>query len=157
MSDHDLTEDPLSFGEGGRLFGILTQPGTLTRSKLDLPVFIFLSSGLVHRTGPRRLYVRISRELAEIGFTSLRVDLAGKGDSISRPHLAAEESLAEDYKDIVSILESRLGKLEIILAGLCSGADDAIRLTPNDSRVVGMMLLDTYAVTIFETNSKDTS
>jgi len=142
MSDQVLTEEPLQFGESGRLFGILTQPNKPAHDAKELPIFVFLSSGLTHRAGPRRLYARLARKLAEIGFTSLRVDLAGKGDSFSRPHLTAEQSLLEDFGDIISVLEARQNQLQLIVCGLCSGADDAIRVTLKDTRVVGMVLLD---------------
>jgi len=137
-----MMEESLQFGQGGRLFGILTQPSKSIHIAQELPIFVFLSSGLTHRTGPRRLYVRLARKLAEIGFTSLRVDLAGKGDSFSRQHLTAEQSLMEDFDDIITVLEARQSQLQLIACGLCSGADDAIRIAPKDPRIVGMVLLD---------------
>ncbi|VAW55182.1 hypothetical protein MNBD_GAMMA07-82 [hydrothermal vent metagenome] len=142
MSDQIMMEEPLQFGQGGRLFGILTQPSPSAHIVQALPIFVFLSSGITHRAGPRRLYVRLARKLAEIGFTSLRVDLAGKGDSFSRQHLTAEQSLMEDFSDIITVLEARQNQLQLIACGLCSGADDAIRVTSEDPRVVGMVLLD---------------
>jgi len=66
MSDHALTEEPLHFGEGGRLFGILTLPADLPGNARELPVFVFLSAGLLHRAGPRRLHVHLARELARM-------------------------------------------------------------------------------------------
>jgi hypothetical protein len=77
-----------------------------------------------------------------MGFSSLRVDLAGKGDSPPRPGLTDQQSVAADYDEILRVLESRLAHVSLILAGLCSGADNAIRLAPKDSRVVGLVLLD---------------
>ncbi len=142
MPDQILIEEPFQFGQGGRLFGILTQPNKQARNTQELPVFVFLNSGLIHRAGPRRLYVRIARELAQIGFTSLRVDLAGKGDSFSRSHLTTEQSLTEDYEDIISVLEAHQSQFQLIAFGLCSGADDVIRIVPRDPRIVGMVLLD---------------
>lgn len=142
MLDQALTEEPLQFGQSGRLFGILTKPSKPAHDAQELPVFVFLSSGITHRAGPRRLYVRLARKLAEIGFSSLRVDLAGKGDSFSRHHLTTEQSLMEDFDDIISVLETRQNQLQLIVCGLCSGADDAIKVTPKDPRVVGMVLLD---------------
>lgn len=142
MPDHVLKEVPLQFGEGGRLFGILTLPSMPSHNAQALPVFVFLSAGLLHRVGPSRLHVRLARELAKIGFSSLRVDLAGTGDSPGRPGLTNQQSVAADYKEIVRVLESRLGRLPLVLAGLCSGADNAIRLTPKDPRVAGMVLFD---------------
>ena len=142
MSDPLLMEEPLQFGDSGRLFGILTLPSMSPRKALELPVFVFLNAGLLHRVGPHRLYVRLARDLSRMGFSSLRVDLAGKGDSPSRPGLTNQESVAADYEEILRVLESRLGSVQLVLGGLCSGADNAIRLTPRDSRVVGLVLLD---------------
>jgi hypothetical protein len=77
-----------------------------------------------------------------MGLASLRVDLAGVGDSPQRAGMQYQQSVAADYQEIVSVLESRLGRVQIVLGGLCAGADNAIRLTPGDKRVVGMLLLD---------------
>ena len=142
MPDHALKEEPLQFGEGGRLFGILTRPSRPPRKAQELPVFVFLSAGMLHRVGPYRLYVRLARELAHMGFSSLRVDLAGRGDSPPIPGLTNQQSAAADFAEILALLESRLGRLPLVLAGLCSGADNAVRLTLNEPRVVGMVLLD---------------
>jgi len=143
MSDPVLIEEPLQFGEGGRLFGILTLPSVPFHNPQELPVFVFFNAGFLHRVGPHRLYVHLARDLSRMGFSSLRVDLAGKGDSPSRPGLMNhQQSAAADYEEILRVLESRLVPGPLVLAGLCSGADDAIRLSPKDSRVVGLLLLD---------------
>lgn len=142
MLDHALTEEPLQFGEGGRLLGILTLPGASPRDASVLPVFVFLNAGLLHRVGPYRLHVRLARELAQMGVSSLRVDLAGTGDSPPRRGLTNQQSVAADFSEIVDILDSRLGSSPLVLAGLCSGADNATRLAHSEPRVVGMVLLD---------------
>jgi len=142
MSDPVLMEEPLQFGDGGRLFGILTLPSMSHRKAPRLPVFVFLSAGLLHRVGPHRLYARLARDLSRMGFNSLRVDLAGTGDSPRRGGLTYPQSVAADFGAISSVLESRLGRLPLVLAGLCSGAHNAVRLTPEAPRVVGMVLLD---------------
>jgi hypothetical protein len=142
MSDPVLMEEPLQFGDGGRLLGILTLPSRSPRKAPELPVFVFLNAGLLHRVGPHRLYVLLARDLSRIGFSSLRVDLAGTGDSPRRPGLTYPQSVAADFREISSVLESRLGRLPLVLAGLCSGAHNAVRLTPEEPRVVGMVLLD---------------
>jgi hypothetical protein len=77
-----------------------------------------------------------------MGFSSLRVDLAGTGDSPPHPGLTYPQSVAIDFGEISGVLESRLGRLPLVLAGLCSGAHNAVRLTPEEPRVVGMVLLD---------------
>ena len=142
MSDPILIEEPLQFGEGGRLLGILTSASRPARNAEEVPVFVFLSAGSLHRVGPHRLHVLLSRELAQMGFSSLRVDLSGTGDSPPHPCLTNQQSVAADFAEILAVLESRLGRSPLVLAGLCSGADDAIRLTLTEPRVVGMVLLD---------------
>jgi pimeloyl-ACP methyl ester carboxylesterase len=77
-----------------------------------------------------------------MGFPSLRVDLAGTGDSPPRPGLTSQQSVAADFEEILAVLESRLGRLPLVLAGLCTGADNAVKLTLEEPRVVGMVLLD---------------
>jgi len=73
MSDPVLMEEPLQFGDGGRLFGILTLPSRSHRKAPGLPVFVFLNAGLLHRVGPHRLYVLLARDLSRMGFSSLGV------------------------------------------------------------------------------------
>jgi hypothetical protein len=140
MPDLTLNEEPLQFGEGGRLLGILTLPSNAIQE--SLPVFVFLSAGLLHRVGPHRLHVRLARELGRLGFRSLRVDLAGRGDSPERIGLKNQAAAAADFAEILGVLDSRLGKVPLVLAGLCAGADNAIRLSLSEPRVVGMLLLD---------------
>lgn len=142
MSDQILREEVLQFGDDARLFGILTVPRVPQHRTQKQPVFVFLSSGFLPRVGPRRLYVRLARTLALSGFISFRVDLSGRGDSNGRAELRNEQSLLADYREIVSILEARLGQSQFVLGGLCSGADNALVLAQVDQRVVGLLLMD---------------
>src|SRR6185312_2473693 len=135
-----FTEEPLQFGEGGRLLGVLTQPPS--RDTNSLPTFVFLSAGLLHRVGPYRLHVRLARELAHMGFNSLRADLAGMGDSPPRPGFSNRDSLAADFAEIMTVLDTRLGSAPIVTAGLCTGADNCVHLALEERRIVGMVLLD---------------
>ena len=77
-----------------------------------------------------------------MGFTSLRVDLAGTGDSPPRPGLTNQQSVAADFEEILGVLDSRPGRLPLVLGGLCSAADNAITLALKEPRVVGAFLLD---------------
>ena len=142
MPEPVLIEEPVHFGAGGRLFGILRLPTVLPANGRALPWFVFLNPGMLHRVGPHRLYVRLARELANLGFGTLRIDLAGRGDSPARAGLTWQQSVAADHEEIVRGLELRLGPVQLVLAGLCSGADDAVMLAPDDARVVGLLLLD---------------
>ena len=66
----------------------------------------------------------------------------GKGREPCTPGLTSNASVAADYDEILRSLDARLGRVQLVLGGLCAGADDAIRLAPIDSRVIGLLLLD---------------
>jgi pimeloyl-ACP methyl ester carboxylesterase len=137
-----MVEEACQLGPAGRSFGILTLPEggeTLLQRK---PVVVLLNAGLLHRVGPSRLYVTLARELSTLGFAVLRVDLVGRGDSaipITAAHAATAE---ENFADIRSFIQSRFGNAPLILAGLCSGADNAVRFAIDHDDVIGLILLD---------------
>lgn len=137
-----MNEEAIQFGPGGRLLGILTTSNAQPGASNESIVFVFLNAGLLHRPGSYRLHVRLARALAEHGFHSLRVDLGGFGDSLAEPDLEYEQSVVADFSEILQFLESEFGSLNVILFGLCGGADNAVRLAVTDSRVKGMILLD---------------
>jgi hypothetical protein len=88
------------------------------------------------------MHVRLARKLAQLGFRSLRVDLSGKGDSAPSPGLHPHQATANDYQQISQLLDTRLGPVKHIVGGLCSAADDALRITPENEQIVGLLLLD---------------
>jgi pimeloyl-ACP methyl ester carboxylesterase len=132
-------ETPIQMGKSGALFGILTR-ATASR---EIGVLI-LNAGLLHHVGPFRLHVLLARLLGERGFTSLRMDQSGKGESFSRPDKAYAEAILEDYDDAMSILRHH-GVTSTVLVGLCSGADDALQIAVARDSVAGLVMLDGYA------------
>lgn len=141
-----LIEEPLLYGQNQHGFSMLTLPGALRPSAAHGPVFVFLNGGLLHRVGTNRLYVRLARALAGLGFASLRVDLTGRGDTAMSKRQSYTQMVAADYADIKKLLASRFGNVPVVLVGLCSGADDAIRLAAKDPDVTGMVLFDPVCV-----------
>ena len=75
-----MNQQVCNFGTDGHLFGILTTPDEEVRVE-GAPIALILNAGIVHRIGPFRLNVDIARQLAELGFSTLRMDLSGLGDS----------------------------------------------------------------------------
>jgi pimeloyl-ACP methyl ester carboxylesterase len=137
-----MTETAHLLGQGGAPIGILARPEGPSRS--DVAV-IFLNSGLLHRIGPFRLYVELSRQLARQGVVSLRLDQSGKGDSDRRKGLSFAESIDKDFEDASAFLRSTVGARRFVLIGLCSGADDGLYLASKHSEVAGAVLLEPYA------------
>jgi hypothetical protein len=83
-----VREEALSFGDGGRLFGILSEPGRGARTAV-----IFLNADANHRVGPNRLYVSLARDLAARGYPAFRFDVGGLGDSGPAPGMAENQDL----------------------------------------------------------------
>ena len=127
------------FGPDGRLVGVLTPPaGTAPR---DTAVLL-LNAGVVHRVGPQRLWVTLARRLAESGFTVLRFDHAGLGDSPHRDDgLPWDQSSLADVDDALRWVEQSTPCRRFALLGLCAGTLTAFRAAQRDPRVNALVLL----------------
>jgi alpha-beta hydrolase superfamily lysophospholipase len=154
-------EEPVVFGEAPRLFGILTEPqigvgvGTEGGSEPAVsapPVsrrtaVLMLNVGTNHRVGPNRLYVKMARTWAGMGYAVLRFDLAGIGDSrdaegYSQSRLYSKDAIA-DVQSAMAFLERSRQIDRFVLVGLCSGAYVAFHTALAEPRVVGEVLINT--------------
>lgn len=128
-------EEPQRFGPDGRLFGVLTVPAGARSRK---PVVLMLNRGLNPHIGWRRVAVEHARALASEGVASLRIDLAGLGESGEEPgrpeNLIYSDLLLDDVTAAVDLL-SRQGFTEIAVTGVCSGAYLALQAARTDPRV----------------------
>ena len=139
-----MIEQVLRFGPNNSLLGILTQPSTGTIR--SAPVALLLNAGVVHRVGPFRLHVDVSRSLADQGYTSFRMDLSGLGDSEVRKELPDEEDRAMlDINDALDALEQELDVHEFVPMGLCSGAYNSHQVCVASDRLTGGVFLDGIA------------
>lgn len=137
-----MREQICNFGANNGLFGILTSPDDDAKLA-DAPVAIILNAGIVHRVGPFRMHVDIARQLAAKGFSTLRMDLSGLGDSAPRTgKLKSAERAELDVQDAMKYLTQNEGANRFVLVGLCSGAYNAHRVAAKDQRVVGAVFLD---------------
>jgi pimeloyl-ACP methyl ester carboxylesterase len=135
-----FNETALLLGRAKSLVGVATLPGAGTRPRR--PAVIFVNSGIVHRVGHHRMYVRLARLLAAAGHPALRFDLSGLGDSAGRSGVATESAWHTDIAEAIDDL-SALGEVDrVVLVGLCAGADLIVRYAHTDERVVGIVLLD---------------
>lgn len=106
------------------LFGILSLP--LLRDAESKPTVLLLNAGSVHRVGPNRNYVYITRELLSLGFKVFRLDFLGLGDSIN-PNLSKENDpympeALDNIQSTIDYLKTQHNINEVILIGVCSGA-----------------------------------
>jgi pimeloyl-ACP methyl ester carboxylesterase len=122
------TERPVFFGADALLFGILTQPPA---NEIRRRAVILLNAGADHHIGASRLYVSMARRWAQHGYVVLRMDLAGLGDSGTRPGRADDDvfphEAVDDIRAAIEFLRTSYGIRDVTLAGLCSGAYHALR------------------------------
>jgi alpha-beta hydrolase superfamily lysophospholipase len=150
-----VSERPIFFGAGGRLFGILAEPeGYASRNR---PVLCFLNSGADHHIGPHRLYVELARQLASRGYATFRFDVGGLGDSHAAPGepenvIYAMKSVA-DVQSAMTMLGHQTSARRFVLMGVCAGAYLAYHSAVQDPRVAGQVLISPYA---FEMKEGDT-
>jgi len=130
------------FGPQGGLFGILTTPDDECAVK-DAPIALILNAGIVHRIGPFRLHVNLARQLADAGYSTLRLDLSGLGDSAQRTGKIETPNRAElDVRDAMDHLQKETGVDRFVIIGLCSGAYNAHQVSVTDDRIVGSVFMD---------------
>ena len=62
-----MKEEAQLFGKTNSLVGIITDPEPTEQGE-NRPGILLLNAGKVHRAGPNRLYVKMARQFAEMGF-----------------------------------------------------------------------------------------
>jgi pimeloyl-ACP methyl ester carboxylesterase len=139
-----VRESVVTFGQGGGLVGIVTEPDAMPAGD-PRPAMIQLNVGLLHRPGPFRVSVDMARALAARGFASLRFDLSGIGDSdVRRDRVAAPDRAVADIREAMDSLAARRGTRTFVLLGNCTGAVNAYAAALADPRVCGAVLIDGY-------------
>lgn len=134
-----MREEAVQFGVDNHLAGVLTQPDV----PVNAPALLLLNAGMIHHVGPSRLYVRLARHLVKQGFTTLRFDFSGIGDSRPRAdNLPIEQSVVDDVRQAMDFLTKTTGTSEFILIGHCAGAWVSFLAASQDERVCGSVLMN---------------
>lgn len=140
-----MTEQVVTFGKAGTLVGVMHVPPAET-IRSGAPGIILLNAGLVHRVGPNRLYVKLARMLAEMGYVVLRFDFSGFGDSTVRTdHLPLVRSIVDETQEAMNFFAAARGFDKFLLMGLCSGATASLKTAAIDERAVGVVLINVRA------------
>jgi hypothetical protein len=136
-----INEQAVLLGKRQSLVGILTR--AVAPASRNGPAVVILNTGVIHRVGHHRMYVTMSRALARAGHIVLRFDFSGIGDSDARTDaLPLIESCLADIKEALDWLEREHQVSQVILIGLCSGADHAVLYGHTDTRIVAHVLMD---------------
>ena len=136
-----MQEQAFRFGRAKHLVGIAGLPAVAP----ETIGVIVLNAGLVHRIGPFRLNVEMTRRLNASGYPTLRFDQSTIGDSgASGQRLSRPEQVLADVRDAMELLKQQSGCTRFVLFGLCSGAQNAHSTAYVDARVAGAFFLDGY-------------
>lgn len=139
-----MKERVFTFGDGQVLMGVLTEPDAQV-ARAGAPAVLVSNVGLNARIGPHRLWVDLARSLARAGFSTLRFDLNGLGDSLPRKDARSDlERAATDLCEAMDFLQKKRGHTRFVVIGLCSGVDSAHRVATDDPRVAGAVFIDGY-------------
>lgn len=125
-SPQPIEEHAVSFGAKNKLFGIVSAPRGTAENLTGTTAILLLNAGAVHHIGPGRLYVALARQLAELGYTVLRMDVASIGDSPpypGQPEIDVYSPYAlQDVASAIEYLKQYWRAREVASTGVCSGA-----------------------------------
>jgi len=143
-------EQTVSIGRR-QLFGMLCQPLQRTAQSANSenplwhPAVLITNTGATSHVGEARFGVFLARHLARSGYTSLRIDAAGIGDSLAEAGThAATLTLDAMCTDVVSATDWLMtqGHTEVITVGICSGAYLGLHAAVADPRISGVMAIN---------------
>lgn len=144
-----FAERALRFGRAMHLVGIAGLPES-TKAAAENVGVIVLNAGLVHRIGPFRLHVDMTRRLNASGYPTLRFDMSTIGDSAaSGESQSRRQQIHADVTDAISLLGEQARCSRFVVIGLCSGAQNAHQVACSVSSIVGAVFLDGYAYRTF--------
>lgn len=83
----------------------------------NAPFFILCHGFTGHRLGPGYLFVRLSRELAKAGVSSLRFDFAGSGESDGAFHDMTAATMQSDLLSAVRFVKKKFSPQAVVLLG----------------------------------------
>lgn len=135
-------EEPVMFACGGvPLIGILHRGG----QRLDIGVVIVVG-GPQYRAGSHRQFLLLARALAQAGYSTLRFDYRGMGDSGGDS--PGFEHIDDDIAAAADVLTKRCPEIKrIVLWGLCDAASAILFYAAKDPRVAGIALLNPWVRT----------
>jgi exosortase A-associated hydrolase 1 len=137
-----MTEIPIVFEcQKERLIGMIHQ----ANSRESIGVLIIVG-GLQTRVGSHRQFVLLARYLAESGFTTMRFDVRGLGDS--EGEYLGFEQIDDDIRAAIDYFFETCPSLKyVVLWGLCDAASAALFYGYQDTRVKGLVLLNPWVFT----------
>lgn len=141
LERYGACETPVSFDAAsppGRYFGIHCAPARLDS---ELPAVLFCNTGASHHIGDGRMFVLFARRLAQQGIASLRMDLAGLGDSTPVIGKVTLDTIYSDASctDVVAGAQwlAAMGYRRVVVFGVCGGAFNGLHAARMHPAIVG--------------------
>lgn len=138
----DVIEQPVWIDD--RFYAVISRPAG--RAPRRRTAIVLCNTGATNRVGPGRLYVTLARYWASMGFTAVRVDLGGTGDSIGADPATENRPLApvriEELRDVVSWARRSPDYERVVVFGVCSGAYNAFQAAVRGMPVDNLMLVN---------------
>ncbi|MGU7811575.1 serine aminopeptidase domain-containing protein [Burkholderia sp. AW49-1] len=143
ISVPDATERAVK-ADDGRLPGILCEP--VQQCEPAAPALLIANTAATHHVGDGRFGVELAREMASHGYTSLRVDANGMGDSEGAAHVRIPgeitfDSISSDLSLWVDWLAAR-GYRHVVIFGICAGAYAALNAARDNPVLRGLVLVN---------------
>ena len=138
-----FVEESRRFGDHARIFGVLTTPIGPSHPR----AFVILPNvGSNHHIGPARLMVTLARTLARGGYTVMRFDVGGIGDSLPAAGLMENTLYAveaqQDALAAMDYLDAQFAPGSYAFAGVCSGAYLSYHTAIADPRVSTLIMIN---------------
>ncbi len=135
-----MNEKIVKFGEKQNLLGIISRP---EKENKELPAVLFLNAGMIPMMGPNRSFVWLAREIANLGFFSIRFDFSGMGEStLIDSSKDREAQCISDTRSAMDLLEKDYKISNFVLIGICTGGDIALRTSFYDNRISGIFAVN---------------
>lgn len=151
MSVTTRLETPIFFdASGDDLFGVFTRPD---REANGIAVLTLFGGGPFPTLGKNQVRVRLTRQLAELGYHVLRIDYRGIGESGGEPRVPTLDNLwVDDAVGAIRWLRDQ-GFDRVLVVGVCFGARTALAVFPEIKDLAGMVLI---AAPVGEANHRET-
>lgn len=138
-------ETPVTFSVNGtQIVGILHSSETHSAKS---PAVIFLHGFTGTKVEPHRIFVKTARALTDAGFTCLRFDFRGWGDSGGNSEDSSITTFLEDARAATDFLlaQPRVDRERLGYIGMSTGGATAAIASARDSRVKSLALWNAVA------------
>ncbi|MET3115800.1 exosortase A-associated hydrolase 1 [Undibacterium sp. GrIS 1.8] len=142
MTSDVLQEQAVSFKvKGACLYGVISTPAQASPRGV-----LFIVGGPQYRAGSHRQFTLLARDLAANGYSGMRFDYRGMGDSEGESLHFSETT--EDIKAALDyFFKTQTHLQEVVLWGLCDAASAALFYAHQDQRITGLILLNPWVRT----------